>query len=502
MTSPEDEGINQYRSPDLVVVDTASKIEARLEAMHGQMTSDRDEYNYLNDYFRGAHTLPHIPVFASEEIRELRRRAVMNLMPLLVSIPAQISFVDGYRRDNELYPDEWDAWIDNNMPAKQTQIYKAALKYGASYVALENLGQEKPEIKLLSTRDTIAYFYDPVNDIHPTYALSIRSYPLDENNPGRAVYYDNERITHYDFTSEGKFVLRSGEDYPHNLGHCPITRYVCEVDDAGAVRGVIEPAIPAQDRVNQTCFDLLVTQTFSSFKVRWAAGLVGDPVFNEDGTPVRDEEGNQVYKPIQVSQARMLSVDDPTAKFGTLDETPLDGFIQALEASIKQFAVIGQLPPHSLLGNMSNLSAETLVAAMSQTMRFGHVLKTNWAASHQALLHLVALDMGIVTADDDYRAEVRWRDMSDQTLVAVMDGLGKGAQMLAIPPRALWDRVPGVTDGELAEWDRLKEEQKTEELIQGGTPGAALNRERRPAAPRTPTPADVFGGANGNSTGG
>lgn len=489
---------NNNLGTELVAVDVASGLMERIDQMRGTIAKDRDAHLANQAYLNGIHTLPKIPTFATTEIIELRRRAVLNLIGLLVSIPAQVSFVDGFRREGEPFPKEWSAWLRNNMAAKQTSIYRAALTYGAAYVAMEELGKGKPKFALLSTKDTVAYYHDPVNDQYPVYALTIRSHPRDEKTPGRIIYYDAERIVHFDYPKSGDLKVAPGGNMPHTLGHCPVVRYVCNLDDEGTVRGVIEPAVPVQDRVNQTAFDLLVTQTFSSFKVRWAAGLLGEPVLNEDGSFKLDAEGRQVYKPIPVSQARMLTTDDPTAKFGTLDETPLDGFIQALEASIKQFAVIGQLPPHALLGNMSNLSAETLIAAMSQTMRFAHVLKTTWGASHQSLLRLTAMDMGLgEKAENDYTSEVRWRDMSDNTLGAVVDGLGKAATMLGIPGRALWARVPNATTQEIKEWEQAADDQQTELLAGGTDPVAASRRQARPAAatPAVPTPAEVFGGA-------
>ena len=38
------------------------------------------------------------------------------------------------------------------------------------------------------------------------------------------------------------------------------------------------------------------------------------------------------------------------------------------------------------------------------------------------------------------------------------DALGKLAQMLGIPTRGLWDKVPGVTDQDLARWEVLQVE--------------------------------------------
>lgn len=481
-----------------VAVDVAASLKDRIDQMHGTITADREAHLANQAYLNGIHTPPKIPTFATQEIVELRRRAVLNLIGLLVSIPAQVSFVDGFRREGEPFPKEWSAWLRNNMAAKQTSIYRAALTYGAAYVAVEELGKKKPKIALLSTKDTVAYYTDPVNDQYPVYALTIRSHAT-STTEGRMVYYDAERIVHFKIPKGGgdREVI---SDLPHNLGHCPVVRYVCSLDDEGTVRGVIEPAIPVQDRVNQTAFDLLVTQTFSSFKVRWAAGLLGEPVLNEDGSFQLDGEGRQVYKPIPVSQARMLTTDDPTAKFGTLDETPLDGFISALEASIKQFAVIGQLPPHALLGNMSNLSAETLVAAMAQTMRFAHVMKTTWGASHQSLLRLTAIDMELgEKAEDDYTSEVRWRDMSDNTFAGVIDGLGKAATMLGIPGRALWARVPNTTTQEIKEWETMADEQAHEAAFNAPDPAAASRRQTPAPRPQVPTPLEAFGAPSGNA---
>lgn len=493
---------NNNQGTNLVAVDVASSLKKRVDQMLGTINVDREAHCANQAYLNGVHTLPKIPTFATAEIIELRRRAVLNLMSLLVGIPSQISFVDGFRREGEPFPKEWGAWLRNNMAAKQTSVYRAALTYGASYVAMEELGKGKPKFALLSTKDTVAYYTDPVNDQYPVYALTIRSHPRDENTPGRIIYYDDERIVHFEYPKGGSGEWKViGEPLPHKLGYTPVVRYVCSLDDEGTVRGVIEPAIPVQDRINQTAFDLLVTQTFSSWKVRYAAGLVGEAVLNEDGSFKLDGDGRQIYQPIPVSQARMLTTDDPNAKFGTLDETPLEGFIAALEAAIKQFAVIGQLPPHSLLGNMSNLSAETLVAAMAQTMRFGHVLKTAWGASHQSLMRLAAIDMGLgEKAEDDYTSEVRWRDMSDNTLGAVVDGLGKAATMLGIPGRALWARVPNATTQEIKEWEQLADEQQLEQQFAGTDPVAATRRQTpaTPAPPRVPTPTEVFSTPSGN----
>lgn len=458
---------------------------------------DEEDYSLIADYYRGEHARPHVPATARVEVHEIVKRSVMNLMPLQVSIPAQLSFIDGYRAGENLNPPEWAVWNNSGMASKQTVCFRTALKYGQAFLALEDFHEETPRIKLLSTSDTVAYFHDPVNDRFPAYLMTIRYRP-NGDKPGLVVFYDEEEIVYYDWSLSGagedEFIRRE-ESFAHGLGVPPVKRIVCQLDDDGVVTGLIKPMIPLQDRVNQTAFDLLVTQTFSSFKVRWASGMLGDPVYDEDPETGEfiarvDADGNQVYRPIPIDQSNWVTTDDPNAKMGTLDETPLDGFLASFEMALKHFAIAGQLPPHNLLGAMDNLSADTLVAAMSQTMRFVHMLKTEWGQAIVDLLGLAAIQMGHLDSLDGYDGEVRWRDMSDHTMAAVVDALGKAAQMLDIPKQSLWSRFPGVTQGEVLEWKAAANE--AAEL--GGNEdldgvGGALQRE----SASTPTPLQAFG---------
>jgi len=59
-----------------------------------------------------------------------------------------------------------------------------------------------------------------------------------------------------------------------------------------------------------------------------------------------------------------------------------------------------------------------------------------------------------------------------------MDGLGKAADMLQMPKRALWAMMPGITSGDLADMEALHEQEKTDEMFNPQTPSTA--RERRP----------------------
>lgn len=438
---------------------------------------DRDQYDLARDYVKGDQERPHVPSSARVEVRQIAKRATMNLMPLLIGVPSQMCFIEGYFVGEDLNPPEWQVFRRSKMASKQTVAYRAALTYGNAFLALEPNEDEDLEMKLLQTANTVAYYADPVNDVFPEFAMTIRHQPHLER-PGLVVLYDAEAVTYYDWhpsaassgTDKDEFVLR--DRWEHRMPYTPVRRLVCQMDDEGAVTGLVGQLIPMQDRVNQTAFDLLVTQTFSSFKVRWAAGMLGDPVYEIDPDtgeehPVLDGDGNQVYKPVAVDQSTWIQSDDPNAKVGTLDETPLDGFLESFDTAVRHFAVVGQLPPHNLLGNMSNVNAETLQSAMSQTVRFTHVLKESWGDAIEDLLGMAAIQAGRIDSLEGYEGEVRWRDMSDNTHAAVVDALGKGVKMLGIPQRSAWRRYPGVTHAELMEWDAAKEEELAERAMYG-----------------------------------
>lgn len=487
-------------------MDTAAVLE-RTKEMFREMDLDREKLDYYAEYARGNQSDPYLPNYADPTTHELAKRSTLNLMTLAINLPAQISYIDGYSRKNDLHPAEWQVWKDSNMDAKQTRVFVASLTYGQGYTMLSNIGTDERRIDLLSSRDTICFFEDAINDSIPAYALTIKSRPGKGGRPGLAIYADAKNLVYMDYDGK-EFKVRPDGLQPHNLGVTPVVRWPAILDDRGYAKGVVEDLVPAQDRVNQTVFDGLLNQSFGSYGVRWAAGLVGQPKIKDDGTPVVDADGNQVYEPIPVSQARMLTTDDPNAKFGTMEGTEQKGFIDALDSAIRSFAVTGQLPPHSLLGSMSNLSAETLQALMAQTERFTQMLKNSWADAALTQLRMVAKDMGIEEDEDLHNCEVRWRDMRVNTITATVDALGKASQMLGIPGRGLWSWMPGATDSEITKWEQLRDEEYMNEVAGDPTSArAALNREASNAtaandspattgdaneAPPVPTPRDVL----------
>src|SRR5690606_40430531 len=105
----------------------------------------------------------------------------------------------------------------------------------------------------------------------------------------------------------------------------------------------------------------------------------------------------------------------PDTKFGQLDETPLDGFFQSIEMSIRHLSAISQTPPLYLLGQIANLSADALQAAVMSLARKIDEFKASFGESWERVFRIAAELTGEAASADDYTGEVIWRDMEGRS---------------------------------------------------------------------------------------
>jgi len=458
----------------------------------GILYEDQDRLQRMDDYLHGKHDDPYMPEQATPEYKLLAKRSVFNTCPLLVGTPAQALYVDNFRRGkgkDSTEAKEWEDWQRSRLDGRQAAIYRSALAYGHAFVLAERVAKSfgddgeptdyRYDVRGLSPLRTVAGYTDPAWDDAPQAALHVLKYPggsVDSPTLGRARMWDGtyEYLVRFKNKDEIESVRIVDE---HGLDECPVTRFAAAVDLEGRTVGVIEPIIELQNRINQTVFDLLVAQTFGSFKVRYATGMAPPYKKDANGEVLTDENGRPIPADINVHASRFLFGHKEGQKFGTLDGTPLDGYIAALEMGIRHLTAVTQTPPHHVLGQIANLSAEALVAAETALARKVEEFKSQFGESWERVFRLLAKLRGDESAADDYMGECIWRDMEAQAISKVADALGKLADQLGIPKRALWDRVPGVTKTELDEWDRLREEEPDAMLADAQRRGVGLREQ-------------------------
>lgn len=436
----------------------------------------REKLDRLDKWWRWDHDKPHQPSRqATAEYKELMARSMTPWLGLVVTAVAQTLEVEGYSGDTA-EAKEWDAavwrwWQANRLDSRQSAVHEEALAYGYSYVRVANgknllTGAPEPIIRGVSPRRMIASYRDVVVDDFPVYALEYDFKPLKHPDTGitarglelRIWDNQNEHVLHR-FDKDGKFIHVA--DSLHGASVCPVVKFANKPDNEGRTPGEVEPFISVAARIDQTTFDRLVVQRFSSWVVRTIAGM-SSPDTEEGETAAR----------LRLRVEDLLIADDPDTKFGSLPATPLDGFIRAKEADVRDLAAVSQTPPNHLLGEMVNLSAEALAAGEASRERKSSKRKTSFGESWELVFRLSASMMGVSEVATDVGGQVRWADIESRSLAQAADALGKLSTMLGIPPEGLWPRVPGTTDQELAEWRRLRDEADELGALFGGLVGS------------------------------
>jgi len=426
---------------------------------------EQPRLRHIANYLRNETSSVYVPRGARQEYRWLIQRAKLNILPLVVTAVAQGLYVDGYRPiKSDKDAASWATWQANKMDARQHGLHRAVLKYGVAYV-LVMPGKPAPVITPKSPRRMTAFYSDPIDDEWPMYAIE----EVVENvAPGKrrrviSLIDDYARYTLIaKLPGKGRLSLDSVE--VHDLGVCPVVRYLNgdDLDGDENIRGEVEPLIEMQDQINVTTFNLLMSQSYSAHRQRWATGM--SVPLDEKGVPI---------EPFNSAVNRLFVAEDPETKFGEFGATPLDPYINSREATIRHMASVSQTPPYYLLGSMVNMSAEALAAAESGLQRKIAERKSSFGESHEQTLRLTAHASGDSTGWADTSSQVVWRDTEARSLAATADALGKLAMMLDVPPQELWQMIPGVTQQDVVRWKDAAKKLAAQLAAQQPQPGAA-----------------------------
>ena len=434
---------------------------------------ERDRLERVDRWYRWDHEDPKLPRGATSELKYLLELSKTPWLNLVVTKVAQTLYVDGFRSPSDTdFTQVWRTWHANKFNARQVAVHRAALAYGHAYAtAFPGVDREGPRAVLrgVSPRRMLAVYADPAEDDWPMYAIQADP----QGRDGWAVrVIDDEAIYFLNVTTEGEPTYL--EYRIHDTGYPPVVRYANQLDLDGRTPGEVEPLIPLAARIDKTDYDRLLTQHFNSWKIRTVSGLAE---FADN-----EEEANR--KKLKLRQDDFLVAEDPDTKFGTLDETPLEGFIKAKDSDVETLAALAQVPATALNGKAINISAEALAELRAGLMQKAYERQVSFGESHAQLLRLAAELEGRAELADDVMAEVTWQDMQVRSMAQAADALGKYAQMLGVPPQALWSRIPGVTKTDVDEWKR-------ESLKQAGRDMASALADAARAARQDPTVAQL-----------
>lgn len=406
-----------------------------------------------------------IPADAPSRMRELARKANTNYLPLLVKTFRQVMKADGYYSASDSDAEEpWVWWQRNRMDSRQSGLVDGALTYGASYATAlpGTYGRDKsgPAISVYSPREMTALYQDPNADEWPMLALGRDGWHVtlfDEEmeykfgiEPGPATRYqepDQERTP----LGFGTGALTFIEAEAHDLGVCPVVRYRDRNLLAGEESlGIVEPLLTINERITEVTFESLVIQYTQAFMQRYVLGWV----------PKNEEEELTAG----AARAWYFDIDPKEITVGQLEAAKID--LTLRDASIRDFAAIGQIPAQALgIDGISNISDATLAGLEAAKNRESSEITTSLGESHEQLLRLCAYIDGNEAAAEDYNSELRWRDFEARSFATTVDGLGKLVTMLGLDPAIALEDVPGMTEQRLKRAVRSLETKRARDLL-------------------------------------
>lgn len=414
---------------------------------------ERDRLNVIDQWYRWTPEPFTLPREASPELKALRDLSETPWLNLVVTSVAQCMYVDSYR--SPLYPPgeqadltvpvgPWRTWQANDFDKRQIAVHRAMLAYGYSYVkVLPGMwgGVPTAVMRGVSPRKAYAVYADPASDDWPMFVLEV-----EKSGDKLALKFYDEQDVHYLSAGQGLDGVEWISYETHGAGVTPFVRYANMLDLDGRTDGEVQPFIPAAKRINKTAYDRLLAQHFNSWKIRTAAGMA-----KPDNTAEAERAA------LLLRQGDMLMSTSPDTRFGTLDETPLDPFVNSWRADIEALAAVSQTPTHSLTGQLVNLAADALAAARAGLRQKVFERQKLAGASHVQALRLGSSYEGREEDAADVMARMSWQDMEIRSLSQAADALGKFAESLQIPVKALWGMIPGVDKSDVDEWSAMQE---------------------------------------------
>jgi len=439
-----------------VSAETVEFVRGGFELLQPRLLRQRREADAVDSWLKPETTRGfRVPPKASREHRALADLARTPWLGLVVTNVTQAMFVDSIVSEDGDAKDLWRLWMDNGMASHQIANHRCMVSYGQSFglaLPAEMNGVPSARLRCLSPRRMAVEWDDSATDPYPS--LALESLSVDSESEQWRLY-DSEYVYWLATPAGGGDPVVHRVQW-HGAGVTPVVRFANNLDLDGNVIGEVTPFIPTAARINKTSYDRLLAQHFNSWKVRTIAGI---DLPEETDDPVADEAAVERQK-LKLSQEDILMSEDPDTKFGTLDGTSLDTFVNSWRSDVEALAAVSQTPAHALTGQLVNLNAEALAAARAPLTQKVWERQTSASVSYARLLRVAASLSGMDALAADPMVRVTWQDMEIRSMSQAVDALGKAAQMLGIPKSGLWGRIPGVERSDVQEWERLAEEEK------------------------------------------
>lgn len=423
-------------------------------------------------YLKGDQALPYMPnspsYRISNEYSDIAAKAVSNWLPLVSDTFVKRLFVEGYRpTDGFDNSKPWEYWQANGLDARQTIVHRGAIEYGVSYVLVlpgsfgnSDRPNPMPYIKPLAPGRAMAWYNEP-DDEWAEYAIEYVGRNLDGGEIVRL--YDTQNVYEYVRNADTVEEVNGGAgqarvirpEYTlasttrHGLGVVPLVRFRERLEDRPY--GAIYPLLKDQDKINEITFSIHMAFQFGVYRQRWVTGMAVEA----------DPETNVVKPPFQAGIDRLWVAEDSETKFGEFQQTDVANHLIAYRDAVKTFAAHAAIDPNMLTGDVVNVSAASLGSLKDSTTQQVEQYKMIFGESWEQVFRLAATADPTAPSSDreDLMSQTRWRDDTSSEFLNTVQGLAMLSEKLGVPGEALWEKVPGMSDQDIAHWHEVADKQ-------------------------------------------
>ena len=470
-----------------------------VDTLEGELWRRQQWACEADGYYRGLHPLR----FASEEFREYFEERydgfADNWVPVVADAPVERLAVTGFQLDGKPDDEAWRVWQANNLDCDSQLGFLSAVLAGRSHVLVWG-DPDDPQTPCVSFEDSsqAVVMYEPGSRYKRRAGLK----EWQDGQTMHAVLYTAEEAWHFErpvMRQQKTWQMALAEEqadewlpsesggipaYQRNpMGLVPLVELPNRPMLLGEPLSDVATVIPLQHTINLLWSHLLTASDFAALDQRYILGAETPklPVYAEDGVTKIGEEAVSLE---EYKRARLLWIEDENAKAGSWPAANLATFSDVVETAIGHLAAQTRTPQHYLIGKMSNVGSDTLLAAEAGLVKRVNEKQLWFGAALREMQRLVALAQGDKRRADAYRSgRVLWADTESRSqaqLVASLvqlKGIGWPFEDLA--------RRFGLTQAEVEQLLRMREKEAKQDPVLAAlgtaTAGVAAQGQEQPA---------------------
>lgn len=459
---------------------TTGQALALVATLEMELTNRAAMADLADDWYRGHHRLE----FASDEFRDYFAKRYKgfsdNWVPVVADAPVERLTVTGFQLDGKPDDEAWRVWLYNNLDCDSQLGFLSAVLAAHSYVLVwgDPADPGTPCVTFEDSGQAVVGYY-PGSRYRRRAALKrwqdgnsmyCTLYTADElwrferpltrvEKPQMMAQFD---VQADEWLPRDPHELGEPNPQPNPMGLVPMVELANRPMLAREPLSDVATVIPLQHSINLLWAQLFTAADFAAIAQRYVLGAEMPKV------PVFDDAGNKVgTKPVDLrdfKMSRLLWVEDEGATAGSWPAANLQVFSDVIETAIGHLAAQTRTPQHYLIGKMSNVGSDTLLAAEAGLVKRVNEKQLWFGAALREVQRLVALAQGDKGRADAYRSgRVLWADTESRSQAQLVASL---VQLKGIGwPFGDLARRYGLTQSEVEQLLKMREEEAAQDPV-------------------------------------